>query len=243
MKKILLSLGIVASLFASDKILPKTEALSLLKLTPIYYRVAPELGKNIKLKGVEKEDFYILTLQTPQGSGNIYLTKNKKYTILGNVFDNKKHQMILPHYKVDKKVIDKGVVFTFGKGKTDIYIVTDPQCPFCREFEKKSKDSNLAKNYKVHVIFLPLSFHKYSKDMIYYILSAKTEAEKAKRFHETLQGGNEWKNFKPTKAQKEAIDKKIKESEKAAAELGAQGTPSFYDSKFNEINRNKLLKK
>jgi len=242
MKKILLSVGIIASLFGADKILKKEEAVNLLKLTPIYYRVKSQLDKEVKIKGVEQKDFYILTLQTPQGSGNIFVTKDKKYTILGNVFDNKKHNVLTPHYKVNKDIVKKGVLFSFGEGKKDLYIVTDPECPFCREFEKKAKNNPIMKEYKVHLIFLPLSFHKHAKDMIYYILSSENEQEKIDRFHKTLSGDNSWKKFTPTKEQKENIDKKLKLSIKAAMELGAQGTPSFYDGEFNEIDREKLLK-
>jgi len=242
MKKILLSVGLIVSLFGSDKILKKEETINLLKLTPIYYRVKSQLDKEIKLKGVEQKDFYILTLQTPEGSGNIFITKDKKYTILGNIFDNKKHNVLTPHYKVNKEIVKKGILFSFGEGKKDLYVVTDPECPFCREFEKKAKNSKLMKDYKVHIIFLPLSFHKHSKAMIYYILSADNEKEKIERFHKTLSGDNSWKKFTPTKEQKEKIDKEIKLSKKAAAELGVQGTPSFYDSEFNEIDRAKLIK-
>jgi len=242
MKRILLSIVLFINLFAIDKILSKTQALDLLKVTPIYHGIAPQLGKTISLKGVEQKDFYILTIVSKQGNSSLYITHDKKYTILGQVYDNLKHKIIIPHYPVDKNIVKKGVVFSFGEGKKDLYIVTDPECPFCREFEKKAKTVNLTKDYKIHLIFLPLSFHKESKDMIYYILAGKSKKEQIERFHKTLQGDNSWRNFKVTKNQKEKFDKKIEVSKKAANELGAQGTPSFYDSKFNEINRNELLK-
>jgi len=88
MKKILLSLNIFVSVFASDKIISKEEILNLLKVTPIYNRIAPQLGKGIKIKGKENKDFYILTIITPQGSANLYISHNKRYTILGRLIKN-----------------------------------------------------------------------------------------------------------------------------------------------------------
>ena len=67
--------------------------------------------------------------------------------------------------------------------------------------------------------------------------------EKVKRFKDTLNGGSEWKKFKPTEKQKKEIDKIIDKSIKAATELGAKGTPSFYDKDMKLIkNRGSLFK-
>ena len=125
-------------------------------------------------------------------------------------------------------------MFTFGEGDKDIYIVTDPECPFCRLMEKQKKDI-LKKNYRVHVILMPLPFHKYAKAMSYYILAGKTDQERAKRMSEVLEGSNKWKNFHPTKEQIQKFNQELKNAKKAANELGAQGTPSVYDSNFNPI--------
>jgi len=42
----------------------------------------------------------------------------------------------MPNFPKNAEIIKKGVMFTFGKGKKNIYIVTDPQCPFCKLMEK-----------------------------------------------------------------------------------------------------------
>jgi thiol:disulfide interchange protein DsbC len=239
-------MGIVASLFAADKVLPQKEVLSILQKTPLYAQI--EANKNLKVKGVEKKDFYIITVYSKQGEGNLFVTKDYKYTILGNVISNQTKLPIRPDYpakpfKGNKQIVKDGVLFSFGKGKKDLYIVTDPECPFCQRFEKMAKGTDFTKKYRVHVIFLPLPFHKHSIAMIDYILSAPTEAEKVKRFHETLQGSDAWKKFKPTKAQKEAVKKELVKSAKAVAELQAQGTPSFYDENMTEIkDRGSLFK-
>ena len=235
MKKIILSLSIAASLFSFDKALSKNETLSILKSTPIYNRVAPLIKKNkIKTKATLKDNFYIIELDTPRGKALLYVTKDKKYLILGRVID-KNGKLLIPDFPKNTQIIKQGVMFTFGKGNKDIYIVTDPECPFCRMMEKQKKDI-LKKNYRVHVILMPLPFHKHAKAMSYYILAAKSDKERAKRMSEVLEGSNEWKNFHPTKAQIKEFNEELKKAKKAANELGAQGTPSIYDKNFNPIN-------
>jgi len=247
MKKLAL-VGILAiSSFASN-LLNQKEAINILKHSPIYAQIAPRLKKGLKVKGEDEGDFYLITVYDKKGEGNIFITKNLKYTILGNILDNKTKKFIRPNYPAEpfhgnRKVVENGVVFSIGHGKKDLYVVTDPQCPFCRRFEKLAEKAHLADKYKIHLIFMPLSFHKHSKAMIYYILNANNEKEKAKRFKETLDGGNAWSKFKPTKEEKAKIDKIIAKSEKAANELGAKGTPTFYDKKMTEIkNRASIFK-
>jgi len=239
---------LVVSLFANDKVLNQTEALKILKATPIYNQVVPKLKQGLKVKGQDKGDFYLITVYDKRGAGNVFITKNLKYTILGNILNNQTKQIIRPTYPVkpfsgNKQTVKNGVVFTIGHGNKDLYVVTDPQCPFCQRFEKLAEKAHLADKYTIHIIFMPLSFHKHSEAMIYYILSANTNQEKAKRFKEILDGGDAWSKFTPTAKEKENIDKMISKSEKAATELGARGTPSFYDKNMNEIkNRGSIFK-
>jgi len=235
MKKLLISLTLAASLFALDKVLPQKETIKVLKSTPIYDRLAPLIKKGkVKAKATLKDGFYLIELITPRGKGLIYVTKDKKYTIIGRVLKNN-GEILVPNLPKNAEIIKKGVMFTFGEGKKDIYIVTDPECPFCRILEKEKKDI-LKKNYRVHVILMPLPFHKHAKAMSYYILAGKTDKEKAKRMSEVLEGSNAWKNYHPTKEEIKKFNKELETAKKAAEELGARGTPSIYDKNFNSIN-------
>ena len=234
MKKIIASLSITISLFAFDKVLPQNETLNILKSTPIYNQIEPLIKQGkVKTKATLKDNFYIIEIDTPKGNALIYVTKDKKYTILGKVID-KNGRLLAPNFPKNVETIKKGVMFTFGKGDKDIYIVTDPECPFCRMLEKQKKDI-LKNNYKVHVILMPLPFHKNAKAMSYYILAGKTDKERAKRMSEVLEGSNAWKNFHPTKEQIQQFNKELQKAKKAAIELGAQGTPSIYDKNFSPI--------
>jgi len=236
MKKIILGLSIAMSLFASDKLLSQKELNDVLKSSIIYPKLSQDIKKGIvKVRGVYKDGFYIINIKTPKGSGNIYITKDKKYTILGNVLNNKNGSPLSGNFPVNKQIVKNGIIFTFGKGDKEIYLVTDPECPYCRMMESKTKE-NLEQNYKVHVILFPLSFHKNAKAMSYYIIAGKTNAQKAKRFREVLSGSNEWKNYHPTIEEKAKWDKILNNSKKAVEELGTRGTPTVYDKNFNKIN-------
>jgi len=235
MKKLFISLTLAAALFAFDKSLSKNKTIEVLKSTPIYNQIAPLIKKGkIKTKATLKDNFYIIELITKKGKGLIYVTKDKKYTIIGRVL-KQNGQMLIPNFPKNAEIIKKGVMFIFGEGKKDIYIVTDPECPFCRMLEKQKKDI-LKKNYRVHVILMPLPFHKHAKAMSYYILAAKTDKERAKRMSKVLEGSNAWKNFHPTKEEIAKFNEELEKAKKAAQELGAQGTPSIYDKNFNPIN-------
>ena len=248
MKKVLLSLSLVVSLFASDKVLTPKEATSILSKTPFYAKLKNRLNKNLKIKGMIKDSFYIITVYDKKSEGNILVTKDLKYTILGNVINNKTKQPLRAEYPAkkfqgSKQIVNNGVLFSFGNGKEDLYIVTDPQCPYCQKFEKLAKKTKLSEKYKIHIIFLPLPFHKNAPAMIEYILSGKDDKEKSQRFHKTLTGDNSWQTFKATPKQKERIANELKKSKKAVEELGARGTPYFYDKNLKEIkNRGQLFK-
>jgi len=163
MKKIILSIGIIASLFASDKLLTQKELNEVLKSSIIYPKLSKDIKKGIvKVRGVFKDGFYIINIKTPRGAGNIYITKDKKYTILGNVLNNKNGSPLTANFPVNKSIVQNGIVFTFGKGDKEIYLVTDPECPYCRMMEAKTK-TNLEKNYKVHVYYSLFRFIKTQK--------------------------------------------------------------------------------
>ncbi|NPA55152.1 MAG: thioredoxin fold domain-containing protein [Epsilonproteobacteria bacterium] len=246
MKKILLNIALATCVFASDKLLPHDKIVDIIKHTPLYTQLMSK--KDIKLKGTQKEDFYIITIYDKNMEANFFVTKDYKYTILGTILDNKKRIPIVADYPATKftgnrATVLNGVVFSFGSGDKDLYVVTDPQCPFCRKFEKLAQKYHLSQKYKIHVIFYPLSFHKDAKAMIYYILDAKTQQQRAKRFHEVLMGSDKYKSFKPSPKELIRLKKELARSKQAAVELNIKGTPSFYDSNLKEIkDRESLFK-
>jgi len=88
---------------------------------------------------------------------------------------------------IDKNLLKKSIAFTYGHNiKGELYMFTDPQCPFCKRAEKRL-GKKLEKDYKVHTILFPLSFHDRALPLTQWILRAKTDKERYKRMKEAMQ--------------------------------------------------------
>ncbi|WP_456469978.1 DsbC family protein [Caminibacter sp.] len=221
------------------KYLPEKKVIELLKLMPDSSKIINDYkNKKVNIYVEEKDGFYVIMIKGER-RGQFYITKDKKYAIFGTVVDLKKKAPVMGTAPINKKVIEDGVAFSYGSGRETIYLVTDPQCPYCRMLENKKGDKLLEK-YKIKVILYPLPFHQYAKPMTEYILAGKNDADKAARLRRILQGSNEWKNFKPTDRQKKEINKKLEKMQKAVNELGARGTPTIYTDKFKQIPLRKI---
>ena len=146
----------------------------------------------------------------------------------------------------DAKIVKEGVAFSYGTGKKEIYLITDPECPYCSKFEQAANGK--LDDYTVHVILFPLSFHKKSPAMIEWIMMGKDDAEKKARFEEVmLKGSTKYTALikdakKPFVYSKEAQTYKGK-SEAAAREMNMRGTPALYDAAFNPISQDEILKR
>ena len=114
---------------------------------------------NIQIEsGIDKGSIYFLKVKasSPRG-GRIFETfvdKQTGMTYFGSAYDKEGKQLMFPK---DVKVIKEGVVFSYGTGKKDLYLVTDPECSYCIKFEKAAEGK--LEDYTVHVIFYPLGFH------------------------------------------------------------------------------------
>ena len=201
----------------------------------------------LTIKGaIEKPESYILKLEarSPQGSQLItaFLDKKTSELYIGSAYDKSGKAILFPK---DVKVVNEGVAFSYGKGKKDIYIVTDPECPYCTKFEKAI--AGKLDDYKVHVILFPLSFHKKSPAMVDWIMQGKDDAERKERFEEImLKASTKYKALikdeKKPYVYSSATKEHMERSDKAAMELNVRGTPSIYDVNFNPVSQDQLLK-
>jgi len=215
----------------------------------------PKLLKNPSIefsKGVNENGFKHIELiakdprgQRPSQKFEIFITDSKEpVAFIGKAFNTNGEPYLLP---VDSEIVKKGVAFTISdptyKGKKeDLYLVTDPQCPYCQRFEE-NMDKEIAKKYNIHVIPMPLSFHDQAKPMLYWVLSAKTKAEQADRMEKVMKGDMSYKKFSPTPEQKATADKVFEDANNAASELGAQGTPMVFDKDMKPIENYFFLMK
>jgi thiol:disulfide interchange protein DsbC len=175
-------------------------------------------------KGKDLKRVYFLQLEAngPRGSRRLegFVDKTTGALYLGGGYDKDGNKFTFP---ANLKVVKDAVAFTYGSGSKDLYVVTDPECPFCKKFHSQT-EGKLA-DYKVHVIFMPLAFHKNAKAMTNYILAGKDNAEKYNRYKETMTGTSKYKDLK---IEGDTLKNYLKKSRVAASELGARGTPSTF---------------
>ncbi|MDQ7047838.1 MAG: thioredoxin fold domain-containing protein [Sulfurovum sp.] len=199
------------------------------------------------IKGaIEKPESYILKIVAKSARGsqliNAILNKKTSDIYIGSAYDKEGKIISFPQ---DAKTIKEGVAFSYGMGSKDIYIVTDPECPYCTKFEKAV--AGKLKDYRVHMILYPLSFHKKAPAMIEWILQGKDDAEKKERFEELmLKGSRKYtaliKDAKKPFDYNPSTQAYIAKSKQASMELGVRGTPSIFDGTFKPLEQGKLLK-
>jgi len=191
------------------------------------------------VEAIDKDSVYFLKLESQTKRGirvvNAFLDKKTGAVYFGAGYDKEGNKMVFPK---NTDSIKAGVSFSYGKGSKEIYLVTDPECSYCRKFEKAA-EGKLAE-YTVHVIFFPLNFHKKAPAMIEWIMQGKTDADKKERLTQvTLHNSTEYKKF-DQKGKKPFIysadtKKVIDRAMRAVRELGTRGTPSTYDENFTKI--------
>jgi len=237
---LLTNIALMSTLNAADIIVDKE------KLQEIKTKNMVLQDSVLNIKGaIEKPESYILKLEakSPRGSQLLTAVLDKKTSELyiGSAYDKEGNMITFPK---DAKAIQEGVAFSYGKGSKEIYIVTDPECPYCTKFEK----SALGKldDYRVHVILFPLSFHKKAPAMVEWIMQGKDDAEKKARFEELmLKGSTKYttlikdakKPFVYTSSTGEYIDR----SNQASMELSVRGTPAIFDGNFEPVQQGQLL--
>ena len=252
LKKILIPTTLTLSLFANTNLstqiknnayLDKNQTVSILKKFPNGNIVVNQYKKGFLKAYIQpKKEFYVVLLSQNGQRAQAFLTKDKKYLIIGQVINLKSKKPVTGHMPINKNVLKKGVVFTFGKGNKEIYLVTDPECPFCKAmYRNKGIMTKLKEHYRVNVILYPLSFHPHSAKMSLYVLAGKTDKERKKRLDEVMNNPNVIKNFNPDKKTKEKLLKELNNSKKAAKELGFTGTPQMFDAKtYNQIGLDEI---
>lgn len=197
--------------------------------------------------GIDKGSIYFLKVKAVSKRGSTlfetFVDKQTGFVYFGSAFDKEGKQLIFPK---DISVIKEGVVFSYGTGSKDLYLVTDPECPYCTKFEKAAK-GNLD-DYTVHVIFYPLPFHKKAPAMIEWIMQGKNDSEKKERLDQiALKNSTEYKSLikdekKPfiyTSSTQSIMDRSLR----AVRELGTRGTPTTYDENFIIMPWQNLLKR
>ncbi|NQY20204.1 MAG: thioredoxin fold domain-containing protein [Campylobacteraceae bacterium] len=221
--------------------------LSTLSAKEVSPKVLKEISslKMLKNSGVEvkkayiQNDIYLLEALIQGRLQTLFLTKDKKNLITGKVYDvNKAMELSIP---INVAILKGKEGFSYGEGKDEYYLFTDPECPYCKKFE--SYFPKLKKHVKINVLFYPLDFHKNAIDLAAFILSHKTADSKAQAMFDAEPSLKAFKNKKYKKGEKEKLVKIIKEQMALGERLGVRGTPTLFSVKGKSVVWSSLLEK
>ena len=189
-------------------------------------------------KGLDAGSLFILNIKAKNNAiDTIYLTKDKKYLISGDVLDaNNGMPLDMP---VDMNLLKGKEAFTFGKGKDEYVLFTDPECPYCKNFESYFKQ--IEDKVKIRIFYYPLDFHKNAYDLSLFIMSQKTLEDKINTMITTSATDEKFINRKISDSKKQELEKKLNEQIELAYTLGVQGTPAMFDKDGNKVIWVKLL--
>lgn len=219
-----------------------------------------DVFKNPTLKiinGVDRGDYFQLKIEAAGGNGNVqvmdaFVLKKGGEAFFGGGYKKNGEKLLM---EIDKSVIQEGISFSFGKGKRHLYVMTNPDCPHCVDFEKKLEPviNTLENDFTVHVTVL----NERSKKTAF-ILSGKNDVDKRERMHAVMAGGKykgvsgldkkNWrtidlgKEFGFTRADQEKVSKEILKGNAFAKEIGVTSTPSVYTADFQGIRWDVLIK-
>ena len=232
---------LVSTLQATEIITDKT------KLQEIRTKNVVLQDSVFEIKGaIEKPESYILKLvaSSPRGSQllTVFLDKKTSEIYIGSGYDKEGRAITFPK---DAEAIKEGIAFSYGTGSKEIYIITDPECPYCSRFEKAVNGK--LDEYTVHVIFLPLSFHKKAPAMVDWIMQGKDDVVKKERYEQImLKGSTAYssliKDINKPYIYSEVVRPAMKKMEAAVMELNVRGTPAIYDKSFNPMPQDQLFK-
>ena len=225
-KKVLISLVLLSfGLNASTKEVSKVEITQMEQL---------ELFKKAQIKIIKAFDIwslYILTIDVQGNKDEIYLTKDKKLILSGDVIDvNNGMKVSAP---VDLTGVRGKEAFVFGNGKDEYFLFTDPECPYCKKFE--SYLPQIKDKVKIRVFYFPLESHENAKDLSLYVMSQKTTAQKIDAMFDASENLDKAKNAKYSQAQLTKLEKHLEEQVQIGMNLNVQGTPTIFDKNGNNI--------
>jgi thiol:disulfide interchange protein DsbC len=111
------------------------------------------------------------------GSGDFFLAGNLIEAKSGRNLTMETTQLLNRLAADDLRQLEALTAFTTGQGDKFLYIVTDPQCPYCKQAEAILKKMTDKGELAVRFIFFPLPSHKGAKEQCISILCDKKGLE------------------------------------------------------------------
>ena len=187
----------------------------------------------------DADSLYVILVKNGAGVETLYLTKDKKFLISGNAIDmEKREKLTAPLENIE--IAKNKESFVFGKGKEEYYLFTDPECPYCKEFEKYLPQ--IEDKVKIKIYHLPLvEIHPDAKEISKYQMQL---SKKNKNIIEVLSKNAESEDFKNRKYDRkteEELNKKINEQIEIAQKLGIESTPTLVTPEGIIVNWGRFL--
>jgi thiol:disulfide interchange protein DsbC len=108
----------------------------------------------------------------------LYSDQRGDYLFSGNLFEIKNGRNLTMETQQaanrltaeDMRTLETLSPFSLGNGKKIIYLVTDPQCPYCKQAETLLKKWVAKEDLQVRLLMFPLDIHKGAKEQCISIL-------------------------------------------------------------------------
>ncbi|WP_457623788.1 DsbC family protein [Persephonella sp.] len=205
------------------------------------FEVIIEVGDRMIPIYVDCDMKYLISGEIIDIEGKRSLTKEKAMELAKNMAEKKAKQLekILGQERAGKlfeilgpritsiKLVDvkdiPGNTVRYGNknAKYTIYVVSDPDCPYCRKFHKEMKEVlKKAKDVKFEIILFPLAFHKDAKKKAITVLCEKDPKKRTELLDKSMKGSI------PVKKCEEG-EKTVKDNLKFGELNGIRGTPAI----------------
>ncbi|HEX5710124.1 MAG TPA: thioredoxin fold domain-containing protein [Sulfuricurvum sp.] len=229
MKKILIAmLTITSLLMANEAVITELNALTVIKENQITVLKIKDEGDIYLVKG----ESALVPAGKPKKVFTFYVTKDKKILIMGNgIYTATKEKVTFP---LEKNILEGKEAFSYGSGKETLYVFLDPECPYCKLFEKKM--ATLKEKYTFKIYLFPLPFHADALPMSKWILSGQDNAGMGERLIAIANGSTEYKNSVLSPESDMRLTEIINSQIEVANKAEIRGTPTVLDSKLNKVS-------
>ncbi len=181
----------------------KSVALTNEEASPLLKELIKTEFRILEIREAPLEGFWEVVTEIGQETRIIYIHKNLRFIIHGQILDRQiKRNITLDRLKdfrrVDTSALPLENAIPMGQGKRKLYVFTDPQCHFCFELHEELKQ---IKDLQTFFFLYPLTRASYEKAKAIWC-----SQDKVKALEETYQG----KELRSPSCNTSPIDKNMK---------------------------------
>jgi thiol:disulfide interchange protein DsbC len=213
---------------AADPLIAELNALTIIKDSKINILKVQDEGDVYLVNGEPT----LVAVGQQKKPFDFFITKDKKVLIMGNaLYTDTKMRVAFP---LDKSILEGKEAFSYGTGSDVMYVFIDPQCPYCKQFEKVMP--SLKNKYTFKIYLFPLSFHADAIPMSKWILKGKDKNDMAERLIAIANGSEEYKTLVLNEEEEKQLMERINAQIEVAQDAEIRGTPTILDSSLSKVN-------